>query len=159
MPEIGKAVLKKAKVETIFIHGPKGELPSLNELIIAVRNAEVLIPRGTQPVPRRVIMANPNLRGIANYGVGYDSIDVRAASEFGIPVTNTPGVLTETTATWPGPFSWQQQGRFHRHMIILSRVNGEDRAERCSWDRISGLEVPISQKPWALLAWVELERQ
>jgi glyoxylate reductase len=98
MPEIGKKVLKKAKVETIFIHGPKGELPSLNELIKAVRTADVLIPRGTQPVPRRVIMANPHLRGIANYGVGYDNIDVRAATELGIPVTNTPGVLSETTA-------------------------------------------------------------
>jgi glyoxylate reductase len=98
MPDIGKDVLKEAKVDTIFIHGPKGELPSLNELIKAVQNVDVLIPRGTQPVPRKVVMANPKLRGIANYGVGYDNIDVRAASEFGIPVTNTPGVLSETTA-------------------------------------------------------------
>jgi glyoxylate reductase len=98
MPEIGKEFLRKAKVETIFIHGPKGELPGLNELIRAVTNVDVLLPRGTQPVPRKVIMANPNLRGIANYGVGYDNIDVRAATELGIPVTNTPGVLSETTA-------------------------------------------------------------
>jgi glyoxylate reductase len=98
MPEIGKEFLRKAKVESIFIHGPKGELPTLHELIKAVKTADVLIPRGTQPVPKKVIMANPNLRGIANYAVGYDNIDVRAATEFGIPVTNTPGVLTETTA-------------------------------------------------------------
>jgi glyoxylate reductase len=98
MPEIGKEVLKKAKVKTIFIHGPKGELPTLHELIKVVKTADVLIPRGTQPVPKKVMMANPNLRGIANYGVGYDNIDVRTATEFGIPVTNTPGVLTETTA-------------------------------------------------------------
>jgi glyoxylate reductase len=98
IPEIGKEVLKKAKAEIILIHGPKGELPSLNELIKAVRDVDVLLPRGTQPVPRKVMIANPNLRGIANYGVGYDNIDVRAATELGIPVTNTPGVLTETTA-------------------------------------------------------------
>jgi glyoxylate reductase len=98
MPEVGKEVLRKAKVETIFIHGPKGELPSLNELIKAVKNADVLMPRGTQPAPRKVIMANSNLRGIANYGVGYDNIDVVSATGLGIPVTNTPGVLTETTA-------------------------------------------------------------
>ncbi len=98
MPEIGKDFLRKAKVETVFIHGPKGELPGLNELVKAVKDANVLIPRGTQPVPKKVMAANPNLRGIANYGVGYDNIDVRAATEFGIPVTNTPGVLTETTA-------------------------------------------------------------
>jgi len=98
MPEIGKDFLKKANAGAVLVHGPKGELPTLNQLIKEVKNADVLIPRGTQPVPREVIVANPNLRGIANYGVGYDNIDVRAATEFGIPVTNTPGVLTETTA-------------------------------------------------------------
>lgn len=42
------------------------------------------------------------LRVIANYGVGYDNIDMAAARERGIPVSNTPGVLTEATAelTW-----------------------------------------------------------
>jgi glyoxylate reductase len=96
--EIGEEVLTEAKAEIILIHGPKGELPSLNELIKAVKDVDVLLPRGTQPVPRKVMMANPNLRGIANYGVGYDNIDVLSATELGIPVTNTPGVLTETTA-------------------------------------------------------------
>jgi lactate dehydrogenase-like 2-hydroxyacid dehydrogenase len=56
------------------------------------------MPRGTQPVPQEVILSNPNLLGIANYGVGYDNIDVATATKLGIPVTNTPGVLTETTA-------------------------------------------------------------
>ena len=98
MPEPGKEVLRRSKVAIVFLHGPKGELPSLKELMNGVKNADVLLPRGTQRIPKKVIMANPNLRGIANYGVGYDNIDVRAASEFEIPVTNTPGVLTETTA-------------------------------------------------------------
>jgi glyoxylate reductase len=98
MPEIGKEALRESKAEVVFLHGPRGELPTLKELIEGVRNAAVLIPRGTQLVPRKVIMANPNLRGIANYGVGYDSIDVSSATQLGIPVTNTPGVLTETTA-------------------------------------------------------------
>ena len=98
IPEIGKEVLKKSKADVTFLHGPKGELPSLKELMEATRKADVLLPRGTQAVPRKVMMANPYLRGIANYGVGYDNIDVASATQFGIPVTNTPGVLTETTA-------------------------------------------------------------
>ena len=98
MPEIGKEVLKKSKAEVTFLHGPKGELPNLKELMEAAQKADVLIPRGTQAIPRKVMMVNPNLRGIANYGVGYDSIDVASATRLGIPVTNTPGVLTETTA-------------------------------------------------------------
>ena len=98
MPEIGREVLKKSKAKVTYLHGPKGEIPSLKELTETARHAEVLIPRGTQEVPRRVLEANPALRGVANYGVGYDSVDVASATEFGIPVTNTPGVLTETTA-------------------------------------------------------------
>ncbi len=98
MPEIGKEVLKKSKAEVTFLHGPKGELPNLKELMEAAQKADVLIPRGTQAIPRKVMMVNPNLRGIANYGVGYNNIDVVSATELGIPVTNTPGVLTETTS-------------------------------------------------------------
>ena len=98
MPEMGKEVLRKGKAEMILLHGPKGELPSLGEMIEGVKNVDLLIPRGTQPVPRKVLATNPNLRGVANYGVGYDSIDMASATELGIPVTNTPGVLTETTA-------------------------------------------------------------
>ncbi len=40
----------------------------------------------------------PNLRIVANYGVGYDSVDVGACAARGIVVTNTPGVLTAATA-------------------------------------------------------------
>ena len=98
MPEIGREVLRKSKAKVTFLHGPKGEIPSLKELTEAVRHADVLISRGTQPVTRKVLTANPDLRGVANYGVGYDSVDVASATELGIPVTNTPGVLTETTA-------------------------------------------------------------
>jgi glyoxylate reductase len=98
MPEAGKAALRKSRADITFLHGPRGELPTLDELIEGVRDTDVLLPRGAQPIRRKVMMANPNLRGIANHGVGYDNIDVVAATELGIPVTNTPGVLTETTA-------------------------------------------------------------
>ena len=98
MPQIGKEVLSKTKVEFTVLHGPKGELPSAKELIERVRHADVVLARGVQPVSRKVMEANPGLRGIANYGVGFNNIDLAAATELGIPVTNTPGVLTETTA-------------------------------------------------------------
>ncbi len=53
-------------------------------------------------IDREVIDAAPQLRIIANCAVGYDNIDVSYAHKKGILVTNTPGVLTETTAdlTW-----------------------------------------------------------
>jgi glyoxylate reductase len=73
-------------------------MPGTAELIEEIHHSDVLIARGDRPVPRKVMNANPKLRGIANYGVGYNNIDVVSATELGIPVTNTPGVLTETTA-------------------------------------------------------------
>ena len=45
-----------------------------------------------------VMDSNPGLKVIANFGVGYNNIDVAAATGRGIAVTNTPGVLTDTTA-------------------------------------------------------------
>lgn len=98
MPEAGRAVLKKARVEVAFLHGPGGEMPGTAALIAGILKSDVLIARGDRAVSRKVMSANPGLRGIANYGVGYNNIDVASATELGIPVTNTPGVLTETTA-------------------------------------------------------------
>ncbi|OGP78346.1 MAG: hypothetical protein A2V86_01465 [Deltaproteobacteria bacterium RBG_16_49_23] len=46
MPERGKNVLEKSKAEVCYLHGPKGELPTLKELIQAVRQADVLMPTG-----------------------------------------------------------------------------------------------------------------
>ena len=62
----------------------------------------VIVPTVTNRVDRDVIDRLPQLELIANYGVGYDNIDVARARERGIPVTNTPGVLTAATAelTW-----------------------------------------------------------
>lgn len=61
-----------------------------------------LLPDITRKVGRAELEQLPGLRIIANYGVGYDNIDVTAARERGILVTNTPGVLTRATAelTW-----------------------------------------------------------
>ncbi len=52
----------------------------------------------TDRIDAALIDASPQLKVISNMAVGYDNIDVPAASERGIPVGNTPGVLTETTA-------------------------------------------------------------
>jgi len=51
MPELGKEVLSKARVEMVPLHGPKGQLPALEELIETVRDVHVLISRALQPVP------------------------------------------------------------------------------------------------------------
>lgn len=69
------------------------------QLIDAVKRANVLVPTVTDRVDARVLsQANPDLRLIANFGTGVDHIDLATARQRGITVTNTPGVLTEDTA-------------------------------------------------------------
>ena len=69
------------------------------QLIDAVKKADVLVPTVTDDISAEIIAeAGPQLKLIASFGVGVDHIDLRAAKEKGITVTNTPGVLTEDTA-------------------------------------------------------------
>jgi glyoxylate reductase len=69
------------------------------ELVEAVKTADVIVPTVTDAIDAGVIaQAGPQLRLIANYGNGVDHIDVQAALNRGITVTNTPGVLTQDTA-------------------------------------------------------------
>ncbi len=72
--------------------------PSPNELWELAGEAEGLLCMLTDTVDRDLIDSCPALRAIANFAVGFDNIDVSYASERGIAVGNTPGVLTETTA-------------------------------------------------------------
>ena len=61
-----------------------------------------IMPDITRRITAATMATLSDLRVIANYGAGYDNIDVAAARARGIPVTNTPGVLTSATAelTW-----------------------------------------------------------
>ena len=72
---------------------------STKDLQDAMQQAEILVPTVTDRIDRQLIKsAGPQLKLIASFGTGYDHIDVKAAQEAGITVTNTPDVLTEDTA-------------------------------------------------------------
>lgn len=68
------------------------------ELASAGRGCHALVTLLTDTVDRQVLTGNPALRLVANVAVGYDNIDLAAAREAGVLVTNTPGVLTDATA-------------------------------------------------------------
>ena len=75
------------------------EAMSEAELTEAVKTADVLVPTITDTIDAKLIAAaGKKLKLIANYGTGVDHIDLAAAREKGITVTNTPDVLTEDTA-------------------------------------------------------------
>jgi glyoxylate reductase len=72
--------------------------PPAPELRERARDVEGLLPLLTDPIDAELIAACPRLRAISNYAVGVDNVDVEAATAHSIPVGNTPGVLTDSTA-------------------------------------------------------------
>jgi glyoxylate reductase len=73
--------------------------PSRMELLQGMRGVDGLLCLLTDKIDEEAIeAAGPGLKVISNYAVGVDNVDVAAASARGIPVGNTPGILTDATA-------------------------------------------------------------
>jgi lactate dehydrogenase-like 2-hydroxyacid dehydrogenase len=83
---------------TLFCN-PKDRALCRDEMLQMVKGREGLLPLLTDRIDDQVMeAAGPQLKIISNYAVGFNNIDLAAASSRGILVTNTPGVLTDTTA-------------------------------------------------------------
>ena len=96
------------------------DAPARAELIQRVAPKDGLLCLLTEKIDREVMEAAPNLRVISSYSVGYDHVDVAEATNRGIYVTYTPGVLTDATAD----FAWTLM------MSIARRVTEADRYVR-----------------------------
>ncbi len=68
------------------------------EILAGTKWCDILLCLLTDSIAEDIITCNSYLKGIVNYAVGFNNIDVEAATKLKIPVTNTPGVLTNTTA-------------------------------------------------------------
>ena len=102
IPEAGLSLLARGGARIAIGQEDDDRALGRAALLHGVGEAHVLLPLLTDRVDREALERNPLLRGVANHAVGFDNIDIVAATELGIPVSNTPGVLTETTAdlTW-----------------------------------------------------------
>jgi glyoxylate reductase len=96
--ELPGDALERLRAEHDVEVWPERLPPPRAELLARAPNLEGLLSLLTDPVDAELIEAAPNLRAISNYAVGVDNVDVEAATARGIPVGNTPGVLTESTA-------------------------------------------------------------
>lgn len=75
------------------------ELPPPHAVLLEkIKDKVGLLALLTDKIDAELMDLNPQLRVVANYAVGFDNIDVPAATARGLPVGNTPGVLTDTTA-------------------------------------------------------------
>jgi glyoxylate reductase len=120
--------------------GPAEGWPS-EELLTRAATADAIVSQLTDKIDRAVIDAAPSLRVIANIAVGYDNIDLAAARERGIVVTNTPDVLTNAVAE----FTWALI------LAVTRRVPEGDRlVRRGAWkgwalDFLPGMELAGKQ--------------
>jgi glyoxylate reductase len=77
---------------------PHDRVLTKDEILLGVKDVDALVCLLTDTIDKDIIDAGGNLKIISNYAVGYNNIDFNYATEKGIIVTNTPGVLSETTA-------------------------------------------------------------
>jgi len=104
---------------------PEQAPPSHQVLVDKASRVDALFTLLTDPIDAAVIQATgPNFKGIAQMAVGFDNIDIAAATQRGLPVGHTPGVLTETTAD----FTWAL-------LMAVSRriVEGNNEVRRGVW--------------------------
>ena len=136
---------------------------SEDELIAQAQGCVALMGASGTRISRRVIEALPELRYISKYGVGYDSIDMEAATEHGILVSNTPNdfqiftvsehavammlALAKQFSTWTPQFMREGGWRGLTHSAILRGatvgVIGLGRIGRGVVQRLSGWETTI----------------
>jgi glyoxylate reductase len=137
LPSISREILAPA---FDVVQHPTEQARTEEEIITILSEADAAITLLGDPLTRNVLAANPNLRMVANYAVGYDNVDVEAARELGITVTNTPGVLTDATADLTMAL-----------MLAITRrvVEGDDEIRttgRCEWEPMKLLGISLQGK-------------
>jgi glyoxylate reductase len=100
LPEPGTTLLRRAGLRVDQHEHDRP--PSRDELLRHAAGKQALLCMLTESVDAALLDAVPTLRVVANLAVGYDNVDIGAATDRGVVVTNTPDVLTEATAdlTW-----------------------------------------------------------
>src|SRR6516162_956421 len=94
IPEAG---LKKLAGHDVTVW-PEPLPPSREELLRRVADCDGLLSLLTERIDGPLLDAAPRLRVVSNYAVGFNNVDVPAATARGVAVGNTPGVLTDATA-------------------------------------------------------------
>ncbi|MGV8120318.1 MAG: 2-hydroxyacid dehydrogenase [Candidatus Xenobiia bacterium LiM19] len=95
LPQKGMEMLRERYITTV---NPDDRVMTREEILRDIKDKDGLLCLLTDSIDGEIMDSSSKLRIISNYAVGYNNIDVTAASERGIMVTNTPGVLTDTTA-------------------------------------------------------------
>lgn len=136
IPDVGLDMLQKKYVVKI---SPHDRILKRNELKRIVRGADAILSILTDKIDGEIMdAAGKNLKIVANYAVGFDNIDLKAAAERKIYVTNTPGVLTESVA----------EHTFALILAVAKRIAEADRFVRGGNYRGWEPELLLGQQLW-----------
>jgi gluconate 2-dehydrogenase len=116
---------------------PGDKVFSAAELARRLQDKAGLYATGSERVDAALLDACPRLRAVCNMAVGYNNIDVDACTARGIVVTNTPDVLTETTAD----FGFALMMATARHMAESERFLRRGEWTKWSYDMFTGSDV------------------
>jgi glyoxylate reductase len=116
---------------------PDDRVLNREELLEKVKGRDGILCLLTDIIDKEVLDAAKGAVIFANYAVGYDNIDVPAATERGILITNTPGVLTEATAD----MAWALLFAVARRVIESDKYNREGKFKGWGPLHFLGLEI------------------
>src|SRR5438477_2976384 len=117
-------------------HSAQTPLPKA-ELLARLKGKDGLVCHIVSAIDDEVLAAAPTLKVVANVAVGYNNIDVAAARRRGVVVTNTPDVLTETTAD----FAWALLMAAARRVVEADHFARSGQWQRWQWDLLWGADV------------------
>ena len=110
IPDAGLEVLAGTEARVTVHQKDETKGLSRDELLAGVRGCDVLLCQLTEPIDREVLAANERLLGVAQMAVGFNNVDVEAATELGVPVANTREFSPTPPPTSPGRCSWRSPG-------------------------------------------------
>lgn len=134
LPDEARAIIPRDV--TVDYNGSKTGL-SKAELIARLRGKDGLICHIISTIDDEVLAAAPTVKVVANVAVGYNNIDVAAARRRGVVVTNTPDVLTETTAD----FAWTLLMAAARRLVEADHFARSGQWQKWEWDLLWGADI------------------
>src|SRR5438445_133535 len=112
------------------------------ELIARLRGKDGLICHTISTIDDEVLAAAPTVKVVANVAVGYNNIDLAAARRRGVVVTNTPDVLTETTAD----FTWALLMATARRVVEADHFARSGQWQRWQWPLLWGAGLDVFEE-------------
>ncbi len=97
-PIAESALARLRAIADVEVNPDSSRVLSKADLIAAVKRCDILLSLLHDTVDRDVLAANPNLKAVSSMNITQDRIDLAAATELGIPVTNIPAIVTDATA-------------------------------------------------------------